>query len=146
MIRLDAVTARLEARVPALAGRLGNAADFAAVVERNAIPQITPAAFVLFAGLWGGTADLMTGLFRQDFKESVSVVLMDRVAGDPLGEKALRDVTPMVRNIIEAICGWGPEDAPGVFQLGQAELVGAKGGALVFQIDFTLNDQMRIDP
>ena len=46
--------------------------------------------------------------------------------------------------MIEAVCGWAPDDAIGVFELRSAELVGAKDGALIFQLEFTLNDQLRI--
>ena len=46
--------------------------------------------------------------------------------------------------VIEAVCGWAPDDAIGVFELRSAELVGAKDGALIFQLEFTLNDQLRI--
>lgn len=144
MIRIEPVRARIETLVPMLAGRLGNAAGFAQVVERNQIPQITPAGFVMFSGMIGRQADVVTGLFRQSFDETISVVLMDRVAADPLGDKALTDISPMVGDVITAVCGWSPDDAIGVFELRQAELVGAKGGALVFQIDFSLNDQLRI--
>ena len=71
-------------------------------------------------------------------------ILADRVTGDPLGDKALKDISPLVAAVIEAVCGWAPDDAIGVFELRSAELVGAKGGALIFQIEFTLNDQLRI--
>lgn len=144
MIRLDDVRERIAAMVPALEGRLGNAAGFNRVIERNQVPQITPAAFVLFGGIQGGAARAATGMFVQDFSEVVTVVLMDRVSGDALGDKALRDITPMVGDIIEAVCGWAPDDAVGVFALKLAELAGVTGGALVFHIEFYLTDQLRI--
>ena len=145
MIRIDDVRTRVEAEVEALTGRLLNAGDFANLVATNQLPQVTPAGYVLPAGLQGGVADAVAGLFRQDFDETVSVVLVDRVAGDPLAGAAIDSITPLVRSVIEAVVGWAPADAIGVFQLGHAELVGAKDGALVFQIDFTLNDQLRIN-
>lgn len=144
MIRLDDVRTRVEAQVPDLAGRLGNAGAFADLVERNQLPQITPAGYVLPGGISGGTPDVTTGLFRQDFREIVSIVLVSRVAGDPLRNKAIDELAPFVRTVIEAVVGWAPAGAIGVFQLQEAQLVGAKGGALVFQIDFALNDQLRI--
>jgi hypothetical protein len=144
MIRLDDVRERVEAQVPALAGRLGNAGDFANLIENNRLPQVTPAGYVLPGGLLGGRADVVTGMFRQSFQETVIVVLVCRVAGDPLGNAALDEVTPLVREVIPAVVGWAPADAIGVFELRQAELIGAKDGALVFQIDFALNDQLRI--
>lgn len=144
MIRLDEVRERIAARVPTIAGRLGNAGDFANLVEHNRLPQVTPAGYVLPGGLRGGPADVVTGLFRQGFDEVVSVVLVSRVAGDPLASAAIDEISPLVRSTIEAVAGWAPDDAIGVFQLAQGELVGARDSALVFQIDFALNDQLRI--
>ena len=144
MIRLDDVRGRIEAQVPDLAGRLGNAGDFANLVEHNRLPQLTPAGYVLPGGLRGGAPDVVAGLFRQAFDEVVSVVLVSRVAGDPLAAAAIDEISPLVRSTVEAVAGWAPDDAVGVFQLAQGELVGEKDGALVFQIDFTLNDQLRI--
>lgn len=144
MIRLDDVRERVETRVPELAGRLGNAGAFADLVERSQLPQITPAGYVLPGGLVGSAPDVAAGIFRQDFRETVIVVLVSRVAGDALGNKAIDELAPFVRSVIEAVVGWAPADAIGVFQLAQAELVGAKDSALVFQIDFALNDQLRI--
>jgi len=143
-IRIDDVRQRIEAQVPALAGHLGNAGDFANLVEHNQLPQQTPAGYVMPGGLRGGQADAATGLFRQAFDELVIVVLVTRVAGDPLASAAIDEISPLVRATINAVVGWGPADAIGVFQLAQAELVGAKDGALVFQIDFALFDQLRI--
>ena len=92
----------------------------------------------------GGTAKLSTGKFIQDFRESVIVVLVLRSAGDPLAMRAIDEASPIVRQVVEAVCGWGPDDAPGVFVLERAELVGAKQGALVFEMSFALDDQLRI--
>lgn len=144
MIRVEAVRARIGSQVPALAGRIDNAGQFAALVERNQLPQITPAAFVLPGGLSGGKPDASAGIFSQDISELVLVVLVVRVAGDARGGKALDTMTPLVNAVVNAVAGWGPSDAPGVYILDRAELVGAKDGALVFQIDFSLADQLRI--
>lgn len=144
MIRLAEVTARIDGQVPALAGRIGTAGDFANVVDRNQLPQVTPAAYVLPAGLSGGNAEAGAGMFIQSFRETVSVVIVVRVAGDPTAARAIDEASPIVRAVIEAVAGWAPDDAIGIFILAQAELVGATGGALVFQIDFALDDQLRI--
>lgn len=142
-LRMDDVRARIEERVPAIR-RFGNAADFASVVEHNRLPTTTPVAYVLFAGMIGGQASASAGMFIQNVGEGVAVILADRITGDPLGDKALRDISPLVGDVIEAVCGWAPDDAIGVFELRSAELVGAKDGALIFQLEFTLNDQLRI--
>lgn len=146
MIRIDEVRARIEALVPALANRIGNAGQFAQLVERNQMPNQAVSAFVLPGTLQGGNADLSVGLFRQAFQESVIVVLATRVANDPTGAKAADEITPLVRDVITAVCGWGPDDAPGAFVLGAGELVGTQSGTLVYQLDFLLSDQLRITP
>lgn len=145
-MRLAAVTARIEARVAELAGRTLHAGDFADLVDKNRLPQMTPAAYVLPGGMTGGTAEMMAGLFVQGFTETVMVVLAVRVAGDALHAAAIDQVDPLVTDVVTAIAGWGPDDAPGIFVLGRAELVGAKDGLLIFQIEFNLMDQLRITP
>ena len=144
MIRLDEVRARVEAKVPALVGRLQHAGDFARMVEKNQLPQVTPAGFVLPGGISGGKAEAMAGAYVQAFRERVLVAIVVRSAGDPLESRAIDQATPIVIDVINAVAGWGPDDAPGIFVLEQAELVGATQGALVFQIDFGLDDQLRI--
>lgn len=146
MIRLDAVRARIEARAPALAGRMGTAGEFADLVDNDQVPQITPAGFALLGGIEGGAADAAAGLYRQAFVESVMVVLCDRYAGDASGGAAMDAITPLVREVVLGVVGWGPDDAPGVFVLRHAELVGIKKGALIFQIEFALQDQLRVNP
>ncbi len=146
MNRGEAVRARIAARVPALADRLSSAAEFAQLVENNRLPQHTPAGFVLPGALVGGLASAASGLFVQNVAETVIVVLVVRQAGDALGGAAVAEAAPIVADVIAAVAGWGPDEAPGVFTLGRAELVGSQDHALVYQIDFTLDDQLRIAP
>lgn len=146
MIRVDEVRERIAARVPALEGKLGNAGEFAQLVERNQMPQHHTAGFVLPGNLQGGAASAMTGAFLQHFSETVIVVLAARVANDPTGARATDEISPLVRDVIDAVCGWGPDDAPGIFALVSGELVGTQAGTLIYQIDFALDDQLRITP
>lgn len=146
MIRVDEVRERIEARVPELTGQIGNAGEFAKVVEANQLPQRRKGAFVLPGALAGGSAEAMTGVFKQSFAEMIAVVLVVKVANDATGNRALDEITPLVRSVIQAVCGWGPETSPGVFKLSRGELVGAAQGTLIYQIDFTLDDQLRITP
>lgn len=149
MIRLDEVAARLAAKVPDLAGRIEFAGQFSVVIESGSLPDNTPAAYVLPGGLRGGQADAAVNLFRQGFVETVLVVLVIRVAGDALGQAGLDEATPICRQIIEGIVGWVPQGPPaalGTMQLASMELVGSMKGALLFQFDFALNDQLRITP
>lgn len=146
MIRVEEVQARIEARVPDLVGRLGFAGEFTSLIESNQLPQVTPAGFVLPGALAGGPAEAASGIFRQAFRETVIVVLVVRVAGDALGAEGVDEVTPIINAVVNAVCGWGPDDAPGVFVLGTGELVGSKDDAVIYQLDFHLDDQLRIIP
>ena len=51
-----------------------------------------------------------------------------------------------IRTLAESHAGRQPDDAPGVFVLSGGELVGSQQGALIFQLDFSLIDQLRITP
>lgn len=147
MIYTEAVRDRIVAKIPELAGRMQFASEWAKVIENNRLPQADFAGFVLPSGFQGGTARAMTGMFIQDFGQTVSVVLCKRVPGDPLGGRSIDAMRPFVEAAIEAIAGWAPsEDAVGVFQFQQGDLVGAMDSALIFQLDFLLNDQLRITP
>lgn len=146
MLHLDDVHARLEARVPSLAGNIGNAAQFALLVERANLPQWRAGAFILPGGLQGGLVRSATSLFIQDFAERISIVLVTRVATDPTGAKAVDELTPLIDSVAGAICGWGPDGAPGVFELVSGEMAGSQAGALIYQLDFSLPHQMRIIP
>lgn len=145
MIHVDDLRTRIEDLVPALAGRFDTAARLAALVEAGKAPERTPAAFAMLGALTGGNADIITGFYRQDFQETVAVVLFERVSDDRRGGKAADEITPLVRAVIEAVCGWGPGDGiGGAFTLRMAEFQGFVGGALVFHIEFALTDQLRI--
>lgn len=146
MIRLDEVRARVEAKVTVLAGRLGNAGDFAQVVENNQLPQVTPAGYVLPSGLSGGKAEASAGIFKQNLVETVMVVIALRVAGDPLAAAGIDEVKPIVTDVVNAVAGWGPDDCPGIFVLVRGELVGAVKGVLIYQLEFAIDDQLRITP
>ena len=146
MIRLDDVRDRVKAQVEAFApdSRMGNAAQFSTLVEGNQTPQQTPAAFVLPGPIQGGPVNAMTGAFVQDFRETVILVLFVKVAGDARGGRAIDEITPLIRAVVNAVAGWAPEDATGVFVLGSGELVGSQRGHLIYQLDFALEDQLRI--
>ena len=83
-------------------------------------------------------------MYVQELRETVIVVLFVRVAGDARGGRAIDEVTPLIRQVTEAIAGWAPDDAIGVFTLQSGELAGSQRGHLIYQLDFTLNDQLRI--
>ena len=146
IFRLSDIRDRITTRVPDLANRLGSAGQFSKIIEQRQMPQQTPYGFVLPGVIQGGSAEAATGIFRQSISNTLMVVLFIRVAGDALGDRGLDEVEPLVGEVITAVCGWGPDTAPGVFVLAKAELVGSDRGTLIYQIDFSLNDQLRINP
>ncbi|MGC9368708.1 MAG: phage tail terminator protein [Paracoccaceae bacterium] len=140
---LDAVADRLKAQVPALNTRVEDAAAFAALMRTNKLSPAPLSAYVLPLGLAGKTADAATGLFRQSYAETIGVVLVVRGA-DPQGQRALENVRPLIMSCIEAIAGWAPGDEVGVFQLSRGALLNMRHGTLFYQLDFSINDQLRI--
>jgi hypothetical protein len=47
--------------------------------------------------------------------------------------------------IIASVAGWAPGDEIGVFALSRATLLDFTRGVIVYQIDFAIADQLRID-
>lgn len=141
---LDAVIDRLNANVPDLGGRAEGAADMAEMMRSNRLPE-NATAIVLPLGMLGRSADTGTGAFTQEFSETVGVLLIARVH-DRLGKKALKRIRPLIGEVIAALAGWAPGDELGVFQLSRGALASMSKGTFVYQLDFSINDQLRILP
>lgn len=145
----DAVKERL-APLQALGGRIEPAASLSDLMARNQLPQVTPAAFVLPLALRGGRADAAANLYRQQLVEMLGIVLILRTAGDATGGRGTDRLTSLRNDVIRRIVGWSPpshwrdDEAIGVFTFARGELVSLSTGALVYQIDFALEDQLRI--
>lgn len=144
MTLVAAVKARLEAEVGGLAKRVQEAAELSELVRRNQLPQATPAAFVLPLGLRGGGADAATGSFRQAVDETVGVLLVVRSAGDATGARSLPAIDALIEETVGALAGWAPDDQIGVFRVARGALVSLREGAIIYQLDFTIEDQVRI--
>lgn len=134
---------RLKTQVPEFSGRIEGAGEFAALMRQNALPQVTPAAHVLPLGLRGGQGQAAAGAFRQEVEEVVAVLITLR-AHSRTGAEALPDLDALIRKVITAIAGWGPDDAIGVFRLSRGQLVSMSAGTMLYQLDFALTDQLRI--
>lgn len=138
------VEARIVAAVPELAGRMGTALQFSEAMRTGSLGQVSPSGYLLPLGLRGGAADMAAGMFRQGLDRYVAVILALRSIADPLGSRVADAFVPMIDGVIGAICGWGPDSAIGVFRLGRGELVSTAGGVATYQLDFILDDQLRI--
>ena len=135
--------ARIEATIPRLAGRTEGAADLAELSRTGAWPQHTPFAHVVPAGLQGLGATAAAGSFVQMYRELVSVVLTlrtyDLTSGDDVPE-----LHELIDAVLRAVAGWSPDEAVGVFRLARGSLIHNREGVLVYQLDFAIDDQLRI--
>lgn len=138
------VISRLKERVPLLQGRIEGAAHLAQLMASNQLPQVTPAANVIASGLAGGSADASTGYFVQSVDETVTVYLTFRNVLGP-GGNALELFDQVKWSVIEALCGWAPDEPVGVFRLVRGQVVNMATGTLLYQIDFAIGDQLRIN-
>jgi hypothetical protein len=139
------LVARIAGAVPQLTRRVETAAELSELVRRKALPQASPYAFVLPAGLHSRShGEAGAGYFVQNVDETFAVVLCVRVSGDVTGSRAVPAIDALVWAVIEAVCGWGPADAVGVFHLRRGQLLSAEAGAIIYQLDFGLQSQVRI--
>ncbi|MDK3072767.1 hypothetical protein QO034_06565 [Sedimentitalea sp. JM2-8] len=128
--------------MPDLGSRVEGALDLADMLRAGRLPENTNA-IVLPVGLAGRAADAASGLYRQAFTETVGVLLLARVH-DRTGRRALGRIRPLIMEVVEAIAGWTPGDQLGVFQLKGGRIVSMTGGTLIYQVEFTIDDQLRI--
>lgn len=140
---IAAVISRLEAEIPELDGRVEGAFEFAELLRNGQMPNSGVAAHVLPLGLQPRPADSAAGTYTQEFDESIGVILTLRNASRD-AERILGDLRGFVMQIIEAVAGWVPDGASGVFRLLRASLVSSSKGTFVYQIDFSIADQLRI--
>lgn len=131
-----AVTDRLKLQVADLQDRVEGAAELAALVQQNKLPQRTPAAFVLPLAQDGGPNDAATGGHRQRVLETVGVVVVVRHAGDATGRKQIAEFVPVLNAVRDSLAGWLPDASYDVFEFLRGRLVGLAGGAALQQLDF----------
>lgn len=143
MLVADLVT-RLGDEVDALAGRVQGAAELSELVRKKALPQASPFAFVLPNGLVARSdGDASANAFTQMVDEVFAIVLVVRASGDITGARTLPTIDALVWAVILAVCGWGPDDAIGVFHLRRGQLLSADAGVVIYQLDFGLQQQVR---
>ncbi len=135
------------AMVAPLQGRIQTAAKFSSLMAAQQLAtaaQAGPAAFVLPTGLRGGQGEVATGLFRQAVEWMIGVVLVVRAAGDATGADGVVQIGPLIDAVIGVVAGWGPDEAIGVYRVVRGELLSMAGGTLIYQLDFSIDDQLRI--
>jgi hypothetical protein len=141
------LVAHIGAGVAELSGRVEGAAELSELMRKKALPQAGTYAWVVPLGLRPRShGDAAANAFTQMVDEVFGVVLFVRAAGDPTGGKALPTIDQLVWAVITKICGWGPDEAVGVFSLRRGELLSAEAGVVLYQLDFGLPQQIRIIP
>jgi hypothetical protein len=135
-----AVRDRLLSEVEDLGGRVIPALDFAAMLARRQLPQVTPAAAVLPLGMRGGAVTATFGRFRQLVARRVAVVLVLR-APEPASARGTADLEALAEAVFAALAGWTPDDTtPGVVRLETGDLRSLEGGTLLYDLQFILDD------
>jgi hypothetical protein len=140
---ISAIKSRLEAEIPTLANRIQGAVAFAELMQTKNLPQQTPAAYVVPLGLQGGAVAASSGAFTQMLAETIGVILIVRTH-DLTGDKELTSIEGLIKQAINAIAGWSTNDEVGVFQVSRGQLVNMSAGTIVYQLDFSISDQLRI--
>lgn len=138
------VSDRIGAEVAALSGHVEDIAALAVLIAEGALPQADVCAFVCPLGFDDRGGESATGYHTQILEDSIAVILCVKARGDVKARKALPTIGDLKDAVIAAVAGWGPADAAGVFFVRRGRLVSAEGGLVLFQIDFSLTDQLRI--
>lgn len=145
----ESVRAKLD-DIAGIGGRWEPAARLSDLLARNQAPQVTPAGFILPLGLRGGQVVDASGAYIQKLAETLGIILVVRSAGDATGAKATDALEPLIVAVVTRIVGWVPpsrwrrEEAIGQFTLARGELVSLSAGTAIYQLDFALEDQLRI--
>jgi hypothetical protein len=140
---VNAVIERLKTQVPALHGRVQKAVDLAAMIDKGILPMQMPGAFVLWAGDRPSPND-MTGAVRQRVSETVSVVIVNRLAGDNTGAKASDGADEISDAAIAALVGWSASDELDPFEYQRGVLIGMQAGCVFVQIDVLTRRLLRV--
>lgn len=131
------------ALVTELKGRIHTAGKLSALMKTGQLANIGTAAFELPLGVTGGAVDAVTGLYVQRVRWLDGVLLSVPSHDDPTGARAVGLLEPLIDAVIEAIAGWGPVEDFGVYELVKGELASLDAGAVTYQLDFAIEDQLR---
>lgn len=143
MLVQDTIT-RIGERVAPLAGRIRYAEDYQALLQMAGISSAQGGAYVMPSGIRGGRVESATGVFTQIVDEVIAVVILVP-AERGLGRQGAT-VESLKQEVIQALCGWVPDEAIGPFQLVRGAMINLGQGSLAFQIEFSVPDQLRIIP
>ena len=142
MIITDVMT-RIEAQVPELGGRIDGGRAFVDLIRSKKLPAQSVAAYVFPSGIQGGRPDAASGVFSQMLTHRTSVVIFAQ-SFDRTGAASLDKIDQFLMRVVRAVAGWAPGDEVGVFRFERGHLVSSGAGVLAYQLDFSIDDQLRI--
>lgn len=134
----------LVARVPPLANSTQLVADLAALIAAGALPQKSPAAFVVPSGFDAREPDDAAGVHVQTLDEVTAVVLIVQAPGDVTAQRALPLIDDLITAVNAALAGTVPAGALAALRPRRGRLLSINGGAVWYQIDFALQSQLRV--
>ena len=134
---------RQHGRVGGRVRQVEGAAELTAQLAAQNAPPAGVTAFIVPSGLRGGSASASSNTFVQNIEEVVSVVLIMGHA-DRTGGKALPRLDECIDQVLAAICGWAPDGCVGVFRLTRAATFDFQPTRVAYQIEFAVEDQLRI--
>ncbi len=139
------IIARLKLEVPGLLGRVSGLGSLTALTAKDAVPTVTPCAHVMPSGILAPVKpSASAGAYIQSVERGFAVFLSLRVH-DPNGARALDEASGLIDSIILAIAGWAPTpQSVGVFAFRHALLRTLDRGVAIYEIAFSLSDQLRI--
>lgn len=138
----DVIT-RIEAEVPELAGRVDGGRAFVDLIRSKKLPAQSVAAYVFPSGIQGGRPDAASGVFSQMLTHRTSVVIFVQ-SFDRTGSTALDKIDQFLMRVVRAVAGWAPGDEVGVHRFERGQLIESGAGRLSYQLDFSIDDQLRI--
>lgn len=143
---VEQVADQLDAEVPALKGGVEYIAELAALLESGGAPQRDVAAFVVNLGMDDRGGDAAAGMHTQMIGTTIGVVLCVRSRGDAKAKRAIPTVDALVKQTIDAVAGWAPtDDYTGVFSVARGRQLPLVAGLIVYQLEFTIDDQLRVE-
>lgn len=137
------IITRIETQVPELSGRVDGGRAFVDLIRSRKAPAQSVAAYVFPSGIQGGRADAATGVYSQMLTHRTSVVIFVQ-SFDRTGAAALDKIDQFLMRIVRAVAGWAPGDEVGVHKFERGQLIESGAGRLSYQLDFSIDDQLRI--
>jgi len=143
MLAVDDIITRLKAQTTEFRSVEG-AMEMAALMRSKAPLVGKPIAHVVPTGVRGQKPDVATAAYSQFVDLGFSVIVTIPVQGDVTGGKRTTALKALVDAVTLALCGWGPEDAPGVCWLGAWNIARLDAEAIIVSIDFSITELLRI--